>query len=55
MVYVERTTNGQTWYHFIKDQNVVLSSDDILWIKRFYPFDEKRWRSFKRDGLLQIL
>jgi len=55
MVYVERTKDGQTWYHFIKDQKVVLSSDDILWIKTFYPFDEKRWKSFERDGLLRIL
>ena len=54
-IYVERTTKGQTLYHFIKDQKVVLSSDDNLWIKNFYPFDEKRWRSFGREGLIQIL
>jgi hypothetical protein len=53
-VYVERK-NGQTWYHFIKDGKLVLSSDDSLWIKNFYPFDEKRWKSFERDGLLRIL
>jgi len=52
-VFIERVKGG-TYYHFIKDNKVVVSSDDTLQIKAFYPLDE-RWRQFKRDGLIRAL
>jgi len=53
-VYVERK-KGKTFYHFIKDNNVVISDDDNLSIVSFYRLDKNRWRNFNRDGIIRIL
>lgn len=53
-VYVERH-KGKTFYHFVKDDKIVVSEDDSLRITSFYIFDENRWRGFRRDGLLRLI
>lgn len=53
-VYVERH-KGKTFYHFVKDDKIVVSEDDSLRIISFYMFNENRWRGFRRDGLLRLI
>lgn len=54
-IYVEKDLRGGKVYHFIKDGRVVVSDDDNLKIKSFYPYDEERWRSYERAGLIKLL
>jgi SPP1 gp7 family putative phage head morphogenesis protein len=53
-VFVERS-GGKTYYHFIKDDKVVLTGDDTLEVITFYPYEEKRWRSKAKDAIIRIL
>jgi SPP1 gp7 family putative phage head morphogenesis protein len=53
-VYIDRI-KGETFYHFIKDKKIVITSDDTLKIITFYLYEENRWRSKARDGIIRIL
>ncbi len=53
-VYIERV-KGKTFFHFIKNGKIVITNDDVLSVKTFYPFDEIRWRSKHKDGIIRIL
>jgi hypothetical protein len=53
MVYIDRR-KGKTFYNFIKGDKIVISEDDSLRIVSFYPFNQERWESFAREGLIRI-
>lgn len=54
MVFVEKV-DSNTFYHFIKNNRIVISNDDDLCIQAFYHSNLEKWRNFKRDGIIRIL